>query len=473
MRGNNPVDNCAMTLRSRTQLTDRTRSKLKPKAKQRLIKAKGELTEEEKISVLLSLACRPYVYNPVSTEAQLTKATVHISESLYLQDTSFALVPVRIGRHIAVDSAAEAVVHARADIHNNGNNSVRTRKYLHAITCLQESLQSPSWRFTDEAILAILLLRFYERLMASNIYIEQKEAEVHKKALEAIVLHRGRRSEAEISEVMRSILYQAWTSYFWLPCSQGTASPFDHANFRRFDPPDHYNLSPELANLWKTSMRIMVRIPALIAELRNLRKGLFKVSDPEGVSLTAATREVLQWTDAAAENAALHEVQVVKSLLISSILPCSFRYRHIGEIRSTTRYWIARILICRLWLKLRILDPSLDGTRDTEDDAKTESERMLTNVMMSWDHFHCLSPYGHTYMGPSLAVAWGVLADFDKVRGVPASRFRIWALDKLVDRQTGMGADVTPDEMDALADAFVGGPLSGFRNKALEILFGA
>ena len=272
---------------------------------------KRPLIEAERLRLrtVINRSCTPFVYELNSAESNLTQGFAYICTQLDLHDTFFAVVPSRIGFDRAVDSAANALIHLFADVRRSkASETLCTRKYAHAVTLVRQSMLVESWRQSDAALLAIFLLAFHEHKLRHE---KRLFSDVHRNGMCALLLTQAAVRSDDDTELVRSLLYQAWSSTFLIPCIQGTKSPFDEAKVLDLNPPSQLKLPPEVGRLRKISNQLIIRLPALIASVRRLRR-----SDADETLRKDAIDQALKLLalrDKDGESAVLHRVKIVQT----------------------------------------------------------------------------------------------------------------------------------------------------------------
>ena len=456
--------------------TPRTGTKCLSIARQRQLKPseiKRPKLEAERLRLRTAVyqSFTPFTHELRSAEQDMVRGYVYLCNKLDLHDTSFGLIPARIGFDDAIDSAANALVHLFAGVPNSRESEIlATRKYANAISTLRNSMLSTSWRQSDAALLAIFLLAFYEHKLR---YDERTFSEAHRKGMCAVLVTQASSRSDRATEPLRSLLYQAWNSSFRKPCIEGTPSPFDLPELLDLDPPSQFNLPVELARLRKISNQLIIRLPALIASFRQLRQAPrdSKVDLARDVSERAL--DLLALRDEDGENAVLHRVKIMQSSSESPLSKSSFHFEQPSEFKTTVHYWGARILICRICIALLRMDTLKERGTCTEALLRAENERSATNMTMTWDYGQAHGAIlGRTVLVPGYTFVWGVLLDHETFRNLTSDKVRTWLLTRIHSFEPGMSVHVTEQELDDAAEAFVGGPIAGLQTPALESFFG-
>lgn len=332
------------------------------------------------------------------------------------------------------------------------------RAYAKAIVSLQEGMQDPKWSLSDEALLAVAVLAFYEKLIGEG----QSTCYSHRQGIEAILLARPVTPLGD--EVTSAMLYQARDRVFCVPVARGTASPFDLPHLRDYAPIARHNLSEHFEKLRHIGNQVFIRLPCLIALVRTVRHNMQQRKACISKAIKLA-RELLDLLSPEAESEALHQVTVVRTSdrECAGIHPWSFKYRHVGEMKAAVLYWEMHIFLARLCLKLDSLASTDNEQYFYAARLKTENSRMITNVLMSWQFARSHSHGGLLGFTQTLAVAlWGAMSDIEEYRGVPSEVLRMYMLRRFPDSMQGWPSDLKPAEMDEAAELFAGGPLRGF-----------
>ena len=433
---------------------------------------KRPLLEAERLRLRTAVnkSCTPFIYELNSHELNLVQGYVYINTQFSLHDTFFGFIPERIGSDEAVDAAANALIHLFADKKDFTSQLLCTRKYAHAITTLRNSMLSTTWRQSDAALLAIFLLAFYEHKLRHD---QRAFSEAHRKGMCAVLVAQASSRTNRETELLRSLLYQAWNSSFRTPCIEGTTSPFDAPELLDMDPPSQFKLPPELARLRKISNQLVIRLPALIANLRNLRRTSPQETGDLAAEVSAKALEFLSLRDKAGENALLHRVKIVRSLSESPLAQTSFNFEQPSEFKTAVYYWGARILICRISLTLLRLGLPVDDRSCKAELLRAENETLASNMIMAWDYGQAYGAIlGRTILVPGYTFVWGVLNDHDTFRGMPSARVKSWLLEKIHGFEAGMSLHVAEEDLDDAAEALIGGRIAGLHNPAFDSFFG-
>lgn len=461
--------------------SNRKRRKCDPGPKSQLVPKQRELKmgeinrpelEAQRLELrrIINRSCNPFVYELTSSELKLAGGYVYINSQLNLYDTFFAFIPSRIGTDEALDSAATALIHLFADKRDQNSQALCTRKYASAITTLRNSMESASWRESDAALFAIFMLAFYEHKLR---YEHRSYCEAHRKGMCAMLLAQAASGSKKDTEVLRSLLYQAWNTSFLTPLIRGTASPFENNVLLDLDPPEQFKLPPELAKLRKISNQLIIRLPALVAMVRQLRQGPFEAVGSLERKTSQRALDLLSYRDKDGENAVLHRVKIGKSFSESPLSQSSFQFEQNSEFKTTVYYWSVRILICRICLALLSWGVLVEDGACTEALLRDENEKSSMNMMMAWDYGQAHGAIlGRTLLVPGYTFVWGVLNDHDTFRNLSSSTVKAWLLQKIHGFEAGMSLHVTERELDEAAEAFIGGPIGGLQSPALESFFG-
>ena len=432
---------------------------------------KRPLIEAERLRLrrAINQSCTPFIYELNSAELNLTQGFAYICTQLDLHDTFFAVVPSRIGFDRAVDSAANALMHLFADVHGSqAAETLCTRKYAHAVTLVRQSMLIESWRQSDAALLAIFLLAFHEHKLRHE---DRVFSNVHRNGLCALLVTQVSIRLDEETELLRSLLYQAWNSSFLTPCIQDRRSPFDEPKILNLDPPSQLKLPPELARLCKISNQLLIRLPALIASVRQLRQS--DANETRRKDVIDRALKLLALGEKDGESAVLHRVKVVQTASESPLSKSSFHFQQASEFKTAVHYWGARVLVCRICIALLRMGALVEDDTCTESLLRAENEAAATNMTMTWDYGQSHGAIlGRTILVPGYTFVWGVLLDHDTFRGLPSTHVKAWLLTKIHSFEAGMSIHVTEQELDDAAEALTGGPIAGLQNPALESFFG-
>jgi hypothetical protein len=223
----------------------------------------------------------------------------------------------------------------------------------------------------------------------------------------------------------------------------------------------------------KISNQLVIRLPALIASFRQLRQTPRDAKDGFARGVSEKALDLLALRDEDGENAVLHRVKIMQSSSESPLSKSSFRFEQPSEFKTTAYYWGARILICRICLRLLRIGVLAEIGTCTEALLRAENERSAANMTMTWDYGQAHGAIlGRTVLVPGYTFVWGVLLDHETFRNLPSDKVRAWLLTRIHSFEPGMSVHVTEQELDDAAEAFVGGPIAGLQNPALESFFG-
>lgn len=382
----------------------------------------------------------------------MTIKLIHDLERLHLGDTWLGHVPAYVGHDTAVDYATKALV----EVHDQTtpcHNAIRA--YSVAICALQKAMLDPIWRFSDEALLTVALLSFFEKAKGES----SESCFSHRAGIEAILISRPATQAS--TEVTGAILYQTYDRMFCLPVTLGIASPYDQPHLRDMEPTKRYNLTPDFAKLRKISNQLLIRLPRLVACVRLLRS---RYTVPRAAHCIALANELLRLKDEEAESSALHRIGVTKTTDASdaAIMAWSFTYRHLGELKAAVLYWETQIFLSGLCRQLHATIPQNTPPFEVET-LQAQDIRMVTNILMSWQYAISKGRFGVLGFTQTLIIAvWGALTNVSEFRGMPVEVVRKWILERLPQSIAGWPSTLNAEDMDEAAELFVGGSLKGF-----------
>ena len=278
----------------------------------------------------------------------------------------------------------------------------------------------------------------------------------HIKGIDALL--RSLRRTNEVGEAALLIFDQCWPVTFLVPCACGTPSAYDDKYWLGLDLPCRNASSSSVSMLRKITSELFIRLPYLIALVRDLRDGVRPSPNSTAIALA---HELLELQDTHLESEVLHIVNVVKTsdLANAHVVPVSFLFRTFSDYEAGAHYWTSGILLLRLCSKLQQICPeeaNFDVVRRT-----AAISRMSINLLMSWQYASSVSIFGTnsawSFLLAMIAI-WGSLADATVVRDVSSKEVREWVLQRT---QGLVGKTLTVKDMDETAELFVGGPRTG------------
>jgi hypothetical protein len=174
--------------------------------------------------------------------------------------------------------------------------------------------------------------------------------------------------------------------------------------------------------------------------------------------------ELLQLRDKVAESTLLHGVKVVKTKdqWDIPIIRYSFEYQTLQQMAFATAYWHARLILMQLCLQLSALPTrsQLDLSQ-SEEELKSETKRMLTNIFMSYEYANTLSMMGHICIAQPLVVSFGAISCLEGWQDLPISSVQKWIVLRLNDSWGNWGRSFNSRDLEEINQVFSGGPLEG------------
>lgn len=373
------------------------------------------------------------------------------------QHSWFAFAPSRLGYYDAVDNAADALSLAReyysGPCKNESTIKASFQAYGKAVKSLRRLLASTEDRLSDQTLLAIALLSFYEVLVTRSL----KAFYTHWSGVSALLQRRQPTNKP--SELARALLYAAADRTFHTPCASGTPSPFDNERWLSWEPASQVASSGEVVSLTKFNYQHFVRLPRLIAHVRDLRSGdLTQLAAASGIA-----NDLLQLNEDDCENGLLHRVKVVKTtdLRNRTIVPFSLQFQSLEDMSAAVTYWSARLMVFRLALIIIALVDLSKPDLDIEG-IEASQARMATNIMMSMQYASTHGVFGEETMNPAFASVWGAVNGRATLRNIPAEEVKEWLLRKWQHALSRWVEGGTSTDMDGASELLDGGPLTGF-----------
>ena len=267
------------------------------------------------------------------------------------------------------------------------------------------------------------------------------------------------------TELVRAMAYDDIGAYL-IACARGEVSLFESRFFMDLEPTFRQAPTETVASLKRITYRLHICLPRLMMLIRRLRA---EPSDSTTKDEAFASGSVLyNWKDDGAENELLHSVRVLKCCRAEDayFVPIGLKFETLAEFQAAVFYWESRITLNRLCIHLQKLFPKLHLV---EVDLLTQENcRMAKNLLMILESTFDRKAFGINRGGVgtcSFAMAitsvWGVLMDVKRFNGHSSEKIRESVLEWCqIFRHSGI-ENVGPEQMNEMADLFVGGPIQG------------
>lgn len=251
-------------------------------------------------------------------------------------------------------------------------------------------------------------------------------------------------------------------------CALGIASPFDHPTWLDIMPLRSESRLPSIQLLKKHAKQSFIQLPRLISYVRALRSGVSSTDSEIAVRANDIAMDLYFLDASQGETDILHNVKITRTLRPqdAAIIPWSLQFNDFDEFEAAVAFWTARLLLLNVCQSVRAI-PELNFIA-TADELSAEQERILTNVMMSWQYVYSLQAETNASLPISCfpSAIWSALiGKTGEFCGHPVSIVKRLVLQRL-DEFTGVlhaeGDDPFDDTVltqDALMLA--GGPLKG------------
>ena len=396
---------------------------------------------------------------------------------LHLNASWFSLIPSRLGRNQAVDTATNALIQAHRFSFEDQSAPPETcwRSYGKAIDSLQLLMSSAPGRTSDDALLTCTILAQFERTMgfqSDGTEIPIQKTLTHLRGLEAIILSRPH--DQELSELTEAILSGCPAILFEMPVAFGCSSPFE-----RFAPLDlgyahsKFRFS-YISQLRKLGYTQRVHLPRLIMYTREwmtdqeTRAHVRNSGREEAITLA---RYLLVLKNEAAENALLHNVRIRRSTfpwmmarnqpfevetgpeddIINSY---SFDFMSLTEYEGAIYYWHSQILTLRICWRI-----GSAGLFDC-DAIAAEGRRTAQNIMMAWEYGVQHGLFGRIRLLHAVPALWGAITDFGPISNWSSSALRCCMLNRLEDFSGLIFRVSTVQDLDDVAASQAGGKVT-------------
>jgi hypothetical protein len=377
-------------------------------------------------------------------------------DRLNLTEDWFGILPSRLGRNTTVDKAALALF--RATDHAFQSNEVTQQRracaYIRAMESVRKTLVTTESTSMDDLALAVALLACVECVMDCSKAMFKHMIGICDVLTSPLL-------DTAPTEFSTALLYWHWIGTFHIPVAFGRPSNFDTPKWLQQDAVANRVLPSDPARLRKCSYQLFIRLPRLIAQLRNLRESRSAKVDPDVVQSTIdLAQELRNVQDAETESTLMHKLHVkgTPNEVDRHIIPFCFSFSSLTLFQPLIYYWLTRILLNRILIKLQSICP--DGCDFGAEDLRTENIRMTTNICMSWPYASIIGRFGSWAMCLGWITVWSAITHESTFKGHPTTDVKAWILQCCGEfSQTAFAYD--SHVMDEAADLLIGGPLKG------------
>lgn len=392
---------------------------------------------------------------PRSMTETLAERFTDALDRIGLQNTWYDFAPGMLGQDATLDMAARAIV----VFDGAGSKQLVTSHkcssdvaYQYALESVQRSLEA-----SEVSLMTVGLLGLYELLRKDHT----AAVRTHSHGITAIVstlLGAGQPA----TPVVRAAFHSNTYTSFQEPVVLGKASPFEHEEWLELDPAAVMPLPTSAWRLVKIGQQVTLRLPRLIAQVREIRQGTVLASSAFRRVFESANK-LLALKDDATEEELLRTVTLLSSepaveLLDPPPRTSSFSFKSSQDRDAILLYWATRLMVLKLCLVL-----SQIGTSDREEEVfrlrhtipqlEHEQGSLVMCLLMCWRNgFGSLSVF---------TILWGALMGREQVREHSAQSIRDWLIRKQREEMATWELDYDCAHADADADVFAGGPFDG------------
>jgi hypothetical protein len=398
-------------------------------------------------------------HTPICPEVKLAQRFITSLGRLHMQTAFCLLVPSYIGHSPEIDLAVEAVIAALECPKGKGVNNTTARvAYGRALTALRQKID-----FSDSSLLTVALLSLYEAIMRMHTSAQFS----HRYGIAKIMLSRPKRPEGP-SELERSLLFSDWDRRWRAPTALGIVSPFEDSYWLNAEPRKRHS-PEEIVRLRMLTNQMYIMLPRLTLYVRRLRESSESERRCKAEEAASLANQLLELRDKDAESFMLHGVKVVptKDQWDRPIVRYSFEFQTLQQMAFANAYWHTRLLLMQLCLKIFAANANASLSQD-EEDIKSETKRMVTNVFMSYQFAKTLSMMGHINIAQPLVASFGALSCLDRWQDLPISSVKTWIVLRMNDTWSKWGRSFSSKDLEEITSVFSGGPLEGTLPKSYE-----
>ena len=414
--------------------------------------------EQDEAQSLVEQSLQTHI--PNCPEVKLAKRFIRSLGRLHMQAAFCLLVPSYIGHTLEIDLAVQAVIAAVECPKAKGvDNTIARISYGHALQALRQRVD-----FSDSSLMAVALLSLYEGVMRMHTQAQFS----HRYGIAKIMLSRPKRREGP-SELERALLYSDWDRRWRAPTALGTVSPFEDPYWLNAEPRKRHS-PEEIVRLRMITNRLYIMLPRLTLYVRRLRESSESYGRCKAEEEAAAlANHLLALRDKDAESFMLHGVKVVptKDQWDMPIVRYSFEFQTLQQMAFANAYWHTRLLLMQLCLKI-LASTANTSLLQSEEDIKSETKRMLTNVFMSYQFAKTLSMMGHISIAQPLVASFGALSCLDRWQDLPVSSVKKWIVLRMNDTWSKWGRSFSSKDLEEVTSVLSGGPLEGVLPKSYE-----
>ena len=406
-------------------------------------------------------------YKPSCSVWRLALAFCHSVKAVNHSDRLFDLIPSRLGRNRTIDLAAAAFYKASE---YRQQQTLTTQKqyqksYAAALEAVRRSIECGNANCADEVVIPTILL-------GATVCTEPAEDKVglwiYIRGASALILN-ARNSNPQdepASELTRVALYVGWIATFADPIFRRSPSPFEEVHWLNMEPPKVYATVPDAIRLRILGNELFIRLPRLVAAVRDLRDG--RSSSAVYSTALRLARHLLLLNDPASESHLLHRLKIKRTVhpVDRLVVPYSFEFPEHQFYEAAVYYWATQTVLNRLCLQLCTLNPPDQPPANIfSRNLSLQNLSFASNLLMAMTYATGLGRLGSYPMYSGGIALWGVVHDCGtKLKNTPVSLVRplvIRMYGELVVRSFRKNIDTfCAVEMDAAVDMLAGGPQS-------------
>lgn len=307
---------------------------------------------------------------------------------------------------------------------------------------------------SEAALLSIIMLVVYEMHTGGN---NMQAFQSHLSGISSVLL--AYPEKWVTSEVASSVLYSCRMAVCERYILRGLPSPFDRHPWRDLELPG--DICPQTRQLMKIALRILLKVPRLVQNLRYLRAESGIRSESERATIAQNLSSLLEATfrDEFDTSGEVFN-RLVKSETLSdldrSIIPLSFEFDDYRDLHALVEYCRARLLVLNIYHQLVALDVGATEHLQLPLDSRKERNQMVDWILMAWQGCRQANRLNR---GLTIALfpVWGALREFVEYRGHPIKDVLAWLEVKCVIANNHWTGFRGAEDMEATCDMYVGG----------------
>ncbi|KAK4499108.1 hypothetical protein PRZ48_009620 [Zasmidium cellare] len=378
---------------------------------------------------------------PISAVDIRISRLIKCIENLGMDSTPIVYLPSRIGECDMLDIAAEALIHLSMGSEYGSNTvlaptSARS-KYARSMSLVRKKLNMWNGETDLDALIGTTSLL----------------------GLIDVLSRDGMRSKSQTS--LEFMTHWNGISNLLLcsaPSAAGsTPSPFEAEHWLAAEPADLHPTTSELRAMNICSHRLSVRLPRLVALVRQLRE----LHDAKALYEATSLSELLyECQESAAESWILRRTRVFSTSMdseTSAYIPSAMAFASAREMTAAVLYWQSRIVTTRIYNLLH----NASHTDPWDFHTTAEELQLANNILMAWPYgnsggFCVTAPFALGFV-----CVWLVCRSIPNFHGLPTEYFADWIMRTLDVCHGGWAIGLTIMDLDAASDILIGGPLIG------------